>query len=209
MVYKKLWDCIRMEEDELAITIIENFEDLTVRDLDGNTALMQALLYGRHTVVDCLLSKMNDVTQINDEGDDAFHFAILHVDIPTLTMMIEKGADINNYNDEGTTALMLLAMRESREQKIDFLIQHGVNLHVESKYGQTALGYAIEYQIKNNVDKILHATKDINELFASKKIRHHMIYNHTLYRWIEEREKELSKENLRIWKTIRLKKMFM
>ena len=205
---QKFWNYIHEGDNNLALALLRKCNDLNIlTDALGRTPIMVALLFGRKPVVNYLLEVMNDMNQVNQDGENAFYYAVFaRVEMDIIEKMINKGVDINNYPGDGVTPLMILAMRGIDDQ-ISLLIDRGIYLHVESEEKKTALTHASYEGHLSTVRLLLDATKNVNDLFASDSNIQESLRSPIIYKWIQERELDLSLENQKKWKAIRLKRL--
>jgi ankyrin repeat protein len=77
-----------------------------VRDRNGATVLMNALIVNDIGIVETLLNKGADVNAQRENGSTALHFAAVLGNNQSARLLLKKGADVNARNREGETTLM-------------------------------------------------------------------------------------------------------
>ena len=113
--------------------ILEEGDDINAKDIDGNTALQEAISNGHIDIVKLLLEKGADVNQPNNDGDTAIIHAIHFGDVEIVKLLLEDPMlhiyprDDGNYYEvelakdmnENEIADLLNKYIETRNQKDD------------------------------------------------------------------------------------------
>jgi ankyrin repeat protein len=102
----------------------------------------------------------NGLVEINDfiAGPEVKRSALMLASFEGSTDMIElllnMGADVNLVNNDNETALMY-AVRADKKEAVKMLVMgHGADAHIKTKYGKTALHFAVE---QNSLTTNTHA----------------------------------------------------
>jgi ankyrin repeat protein len=142
--------------------LIENKEDLNVKDHNGWTPLMWVTFNDLPKVASYMLKKGADPNIKDNNGKTALMIAIGKGHIKVVQALIDGGADINLKSKDGLTALMLAA-------KIDYvgiisiLLESGADINAKDNEGKTALMRAINHGNIGTVRTLLNNGADINE----------------------------------------------
>ena len=88
---------------DLANFLLENGADINVRDKDGNTALMLAIINENTEIATFLIENGADVNAKTDSGETVLMVAARNYE--DAIFFIESGADINSNDTCGKTAL--------------------------------------------------------------------------------------------------------
>ncbi|CAM9581586.1 unnamed protein product, partial [Choristocarpus tenellus] len=150
-----LMDAIIVENVAFAELLISHGADVTVKDEQGVTTLIQAAHRGMDHICELLLSKGVDATGKSDDGITALIAAASegHTDI-VASLLKGAGANPDDKDKDGTTALMAASVR-GHQEVVGVLLDHGADLNLQNDEGHTALMFA--YNGRNQVrhgDKI-------------------------------------------------------
>jgi ankyrin repeat protein len=156
---------------------------------EGQTALWQAVQYGRADLAEALLLAGADVNQADDQGDAPLRVA---PNAKIATMLIERGANLNAANNRGESALWwaarsgyedvveVLARAGADVNKADvegvaplsvaanatiatMLIEKGADVNMANRKGETALSLAAWNGRDDVVEALLQAGADVNK----------------------------------------------
>ena len=98
--------------------------DVNVRDEDGCTPLLWAVLSGDLSSVEMFIANGAEVNSRNNDGETPLHWAATTGNLPIAKLLISKGADVNARDEFGITPLRSSLLNED-QQMIDFLRQSG------------------------------------------------------------------------------------
>jgi len=138
---------------KLVHVLIASGADINIKNKDGDTPLMTAIIYARPRTVRSILSHKNvDIHAKNKKGADAFRLAISQATIfersfSIPSILLEKGADIDTEGTRGDTPLLKISLvRRTRYGKrcglfktIKFLIEHGASYKKKNKFGESSI----------------------------------------------------------------------
>ena len=140
---------------EMIDLLLNNNANPNLKDMNGNSALIYAILRGNFEIVKKLLENKNtniNITNIN--GYSALHLAVLNKSKHTskfeviINLLIEKGININMINNNGQTALHVAA-HENNPYAIKILLKSGANADIITYFwnpkGKTAYQLAEDY----------------------------------------------------------------
>jgi ankyrin repeat protein len=91
--------------------LLEHGADVNARGNNGNTALIQASIYGHAEAVLLLLERGAHVNALNNTGQTPLIAASEFGHTDVVRLLLELGADVNARNCEGMTALIRAALR--------------------------------------------------------------------------------------------------
>ncbi|CAK4708552.1 unnamed protein product [Aphanomyces euteiches] len=115
---------------EIVAKLISCGANVTIRDAFGMTALHHAVYCGaKLEVVQCLVDAKSDVNNATDDEmkNTILHDAITGTTVQVAEYLINQGAAVNALNSENKTPAML-AKQVDRDDMIEMLVQHGVEL---------------------------------------------------------------------------------
>lgn len=103
--------------------LLERGANVNARDLQGNTALMWAIMKGHDEVVRVLIGHRDIELEDRDElGNTALMWAASVGNLPIAGELIEQeGVEVNSQNYDHQTPLML-AVLNSRQEMVDYLL---------------------------------------------------------------------------------------
>jgi uncharacterized protein len=112
-----------------------------LKDENGRTALMRAVLKGDRGNVQALLDNSADVNATTDAGVTALMLAAGEGNAEVLQALLAKGADVNAKTPGGYTALMCASLNGHTEA-VRVLLDNGADVSIKDSGDQTALKYA-------------------------------------------------------------------
>ena len=124
--------------------------DLSFKDEDGNSALVNALAYGRLQTVKWLVEECGeDILKVSVEEKNALILAAQSENLELIRYLVEKcGFNVDSKDKSGNTVLIYaingpnLAFEENF-QICKYLIKHGADVNAISEGGSNVLHYAI------------------------------------------------------------------
>lgn len=142
---------ITANNEDIAISLLDNDADPNIFLNDGTSALIVASNYGLISIVDKLLKYNAKVNFRTKAGETALMFASATGHINVIEKLIINGADIDTINTNGYNALIFAALRGNSEV-IELLLKHGSAINVKDKYGTTALEHCIDASYQQCID---------------------------------------------------------
>lgn len=85
------------------------------RDDSGWTPIMEAAMYGRVEIIDCLIKHGADIHLTNNAGNTALIQAVKRDRLDFVKRLIELGADVDHKNDANETAVSIAKFESSLE----------------------------------------------------------------------------------------------
>ena len=107
--------------------LIDDGADLSLRDREGCTALMYAILNRDLEIVYLLIEKGSDVNARDKNCCTALMLAAENGNFKIVEFLVKKGANVNVRDKKGHIALMLAADRGHLDI-VEFLMNHGKNI---------------------------------------------------------------------------------
>ena len=158
---------------------------LNARDDNGNTALHYAAMRGNNHLVEQLIKRGANINAINNGGNTALIGAVMTNHMEAVKQLMSAGADLNVKNRAGKRAydiaegemktlldnagakdksganVLMRAVAEGNENRVDELIAQGFNLDAQSDAGTTALSFAILAENFAIGEKLLKARANV------------------------------------------------
>ncbi|EPT25576.1 ankyrin repeat-containing protein [Toxoplasma gondii ME49] len=130
--------------------------NLTVTDLDGNSALHWAAMLNQPDAVKLLITRGAPRNAVNHAKETPLHVALKEGNEETVEMLIEENVDVNAKNEDGKTALHValslrqvnLARRLLQSEKLD------LDANVDAE-GNTPIHLAVKEGLDGFVEKLV------------------------------------------------------
>lgn len=124
--------------------LIEHGAEVNAHDQSGHTPLMEACSHGEENAVTFLIEHGADVDPQDNYEETALHHAVYSdcESLKILSCLILKGLDVNACESDGRSPLMIASVR-GKVNSVAFLLEHGANVNLQNKNGETALYYAV------------------------------------------------------------------
>ncbi len=135
------------------LLLSKNKENLESKNINGDTALIRAVVNEHKDIVELLLQEGADINTINESRDSALGLAAYLGKIEILETLFALRADIleiEHKNNLGNTPLAL-ASYNGQSQALEFLIKKGGDIETVNEKGNTPLITAVE---NNHVDAV-------------------------------------------------------
>jgi ankyrin repeat protein len=130
------------------------------RDQAGNTALMQAAVYGNVDCIRLLLDQGAEVNATNAAGASALIRAAF--DFEKVRLLINRGADVQVRSALGNTPLMLAARSADSHRSVELLLAKGADARSTNNWGASALMAAVAGGDEDSVRGLLRSGADAN-----------------------------------------------
>ncbi|KAH7122841.1 ankyrin repeat-containing domain protein [Dendryphion nanum] len=131
----------RTEKDFTAfrMTLIDQKKvELNLKDNQGMTSLMHAVMSNSGFFVDLLVSKGADVNAKDNRSRTAMHFAVVVQSVEIIEILYKNGAEVHARDDKGQTPLHWAAgMNAAR--LVTWLCDHGADAGLLDNHNHTAL----------------------------------------------------------------------
>lgn len=145
--------------------LLDHGADVNVPDWPGATPLHHALRNSDWELAKRLIKMGADVNAADFEGVTPLHLAVQGEDVELFKILLEKGADPNAVDERGNTVLHKV-IRSADITKL--LLDHGADIKVKNKSGQSAFSHMVERGASNEVLELLLETgSDVNEVNRS------------------------------------------
>ncbi|XP_047610886.1 ankyrin repeat domain-containing protein 26-like isoform X4 [Phacochoerus africanus] len=112
--------------------LVERKCQLNLCDSENRTALIKAVQCQEEECASILLEHGADPNLADVSGNTALHYAAFGQNISIAAKLLSYNADIEARNKDDLTPL-LLAVRENKQQMVDFLAEKEANMHVVDK----------------------------------------------------------------------------
>ena len=164
-----------------------------VKDGDGYTPLMNAVLYSVTSSVKTLLNNNIRLNDTNRYGKSAMLLASISGDYEICQMLLENGADANQADSRGETPIMQAA--RNRDKKLaELLLEYGADPEMSNVSGQSALDLASKRDDQEVLDLMTNyreqneEEKDENGLDGGSG---HLIASDELYTAIDKNDPDI------------------
>jgi ankyrin repeat protein len=140
--------------------------DLSKKDVNERTALMEAARYGNADTVKALLDEYADVGEQDIQGKSALMEAAGKGNAASTKLLLERinkfdpemqGKLINAKDDQDRTALMEAARSGNKDTVAELLKSKEIQINLQDKEGKSALMHAIENKDLNSVKALVAA----------------------------------------------------
>ena len=127
------------------------------RNKRGQTALMQASIYGRLKCAELLLGRGADVNAITESGTSAIAYAYMYRHDDIMKVLLDHGAnvDVRLY---GGKSLLMNASQHARSISVALLLERGADVTLTDNEGKTALDYCTSAEIRKLLEDAANAT---------------------------------------------------
>jgi len=129
---------------DLVTELIAQGVDINVKDPEGNSALMLALIIKQDDIFKYLLSKGAKINLQNNDGDTVIHLAIKNRDLYYIENLIKTGPEMNIRNNDGNTPLICAIKRKNYSIARLLISTKKVDINIKNNEGNTALFFAIK-----------------------------------------------------------------
>ncbi|ESU14134.1 hypothetical protein FGSG_07816 [Fusarium graminearum PH-1] len=140
--------------------LLEKGADIEAKDRIGSTALLIAVIFSKHKILNLLLEKGADIEAKDKNGWTALLIAARYSKHEILELLLEKGADIEAKSKAGWTAL-LIAATFSKHKILNLLLEKGADIEAKDKNGWTALLIAATFSKHKILNLLLEKGADI------------------------------------------------
>ena len=127
--------------------LVEHGANMDLQDKNGKTALHHAVCRNYLDATHKLMTLGANVNLQDKDGKTSLHHAIrsrgdFDLESDILICLVKNGADVNSRSNDGRNPLMLASWCGNVNAAI-FLLEHGANIDVQDKDGNTALHHAV------------------------------------------------------------------
>jgi len=152
---------LNSEEKKENEKIFKNFINAKT-DGDNQTALHYASFRGNITIIKLLIDNFADINALTNTGYNMIHKAAMG-NKPSAIIYFNKKYNINiEDTDENQMNALHLAVRNSMENSVIFLLSLGLDPNLRDKDGNTPLHYAVKKGQSRIVKKLLQRGADRN-----------------------------------------------
>jgi hypothetical protein len=144
-------------KSELAEILISRNAELSMKNDEGQTALLLAASCSDSRILKILIDKGLDINQRDNKGDTPLMYASQFYEVANVRILLDKGADINRKNTNGATALIYAADDYycSRTDHVRALLENGADINAMTNEGKTALMMAAHQGCFDTVKHLL------------------------------------------------------
>lgn len=127
----KIFSAIRENDTTAILELLEDPNNINIRDRYGFTPLHWAAILGNRLIAEKLLEKGTDINAVNNQGETPLHWAAWSGKTDLVNLFLTKEGDINKPSNHGKTALEG-AINFEHKDIIKLLLDHGAV--VDSKW---------------------------------------------------------------------------
>ena len=133
----------------------------------GVTPLTAATRNERVNVIPCLIRAGANLHHRTEEGHTSVLIAANWATLETLQILIDAGADVQDRSPVGHTTLMLAALNNDRSQeRLEYLLEQGVDINAVTKEGASAYSYANEKGHHELRDYLISRGAEVNDYIS-------------------------------------------
>ncbi len=119
--------------------LLEHEATIDMRDINGATALMNAVKNGNNIITaQYLIEQGADIHALDQRHNTPLIIATYQGNPKILQLLLDQGANINAKNNNGNTALIFIA-RRGHLQAAELLINRGADINAKNQKGGTAI----------------------------------------------------------------------
>lgn len=130
---------------EIVSDLIQAGASLSTRDMNGDTALINAAHRKRSKVVEVLLKAGANVNTRGYQNCTALWYAASNGDLPMVRALLEAGADANASSADSESILLVAATHAEDAEMVELLLDHGARRHISRKMMEPYLHPESEY----------------------------------------------------------------
>jgi ankyrin repeat protein len=147
---------------KLKFLVIQEKQDVNMRDEYGNSPLHVAVEYGTLKVLEFLIEVGADANTKTFYGEDALlYLAVLRESLEMTKLLVDHGADINARNAFGDAPLHTAVDKEAY-QLVDFLVKSGAEIDIKDEHGCSPLHLAVKRSNFPIIKLLVEHGSDIN-----------------------------------------------
>jgi ankyrin repeat protein len=137
---KQLFEAIKSGNQDRVKAALDQGAD--VNCLGGDVYPLPYAAHHRHLPIVKLLLSRGAKINLGYEGEDALLFAVSHGDLPMVRYLLAQGADPKLMESELNGTLLMNAARGGHLEIAKLLVQHGVDINLQTLDRETALNIA-------------------------------------------------------------------
>lgn len=145
---------------EPAKVLVENGSDLNIVDKRGATPLFYAVLTGNREAAKVAVLLLNHGAEFNkpmSDGSTPLLIAVQKGKEDAVNLFLEKGADTSSKDESTGRTMLHFAAIHGYGNIAGQLIEKGIDVHAQDKFGKTALDYAEKHGNKKVAEHIYAA----------------------------------------------------
>lgn len=155
-----LFNSIERGNIEVARALLGKYKGVDVRDREGDTPLIYAVMAGNAQITSMLLGMYANVDVHNVYGTTPLHAAAQGGRPDLAQMLIKAGESVNDIDQSGMTPLMVAAER-GFDNVVNILLDASAKINLRRKDGNTALHLACVNPVPNACYSLLRHGADM------------------------------------------------
>lgn len=142
--------------------------DVNQLNIDGQNVFMNSCYSNDTSVISLLLKYTNNINEKNKKGKSSMTIAVEFNNLETIKFLVKNGADVTLKDEKGNNLMYYLIKNYSTskkdliDEKINYLINEGLNPSENQENGKTILHLAVENGTIGLIEKIFSFGVDIN-----------------------------------------------
>ncbi len=145
---------------EASKVLIENGIDLNTLDKRGATALYYAVLSGNREAENVAVLLLKNGAEFNIsaiDGSTPLLIAVQKGKEEAVKLLLEKGADTGSKDKSTQRTMLHFAAIHGYGNIARLLVENGIDIHVQDRFGKTSLGYAEQHGNRKVAETIYSA----------------------------------------------------
>jgi ankyrin repeat protein len=161
LVQKTLYKAVSNGYVNSVKVLLDKGADINMKNINGDTVLLNASNLGQTEMVKMFLEKGADVNACNNWGRTPMIDATRCRRTEIVSILLDNGADINKAENNGDTPLYV-ALQEGHVDMVRLLLEKGADVNAKNNDGWTALMWASEKGYAKIVSMLLKNGADVN-----------------------------------------------
>lgn len=134
---------IARNDKQEVIRLLDAGVNPDVKDADGRTALMHAVIDGKDELTELLIARRSNLNAQDGRGFSALHFAAQDYRVKATEALLHAGAAVDLRDGFGNTPLWRAVFNsQGRWEIIKLLLKHGADRQAKNKSGKSPVDLA-------------------------------------------------------------------
>jgi ankyrin repeat protein len=189
------------------IKLIKAGADVNVRDDFGKSVLWLTVTNAKQRAASLLIKSGANMHELDIFFNACFYRGRKQLSL--VRQMINSGADINQRQGLTLQTALIYAVIVENDEMIELLLEKGADIHSRDARNRSALCYAVMNGQKDLVNRLVALSANINDLFVKDTFNYgeNGIKNPYTMELIERNLQQLTEQNMKIYKSLRLERL--